>query len=409
MLFGDFNRERAVHIPDASPDGFRELLRFIYTDEAELTDDSLESVLSLADKYLVTDLSNRCVQHVTPANVCRFLPLAELYADLSKHCWGAALNNGDEVLSSEYFLDLPKELLVKLVGSDDLQGDEMTVFSRAIDWAKRRLEQEGRECEPSSIRAILGDALYLIRFPLLDVNDFADGPFASGILNDKFYGTDVDRIRQYHCDHAAQDITLCASCSAARMQKESEHQQPMENVGSLVGADSSQSADANNSRDESAQRCIQSLVHACQCRDANCRRPTCHKMKKVVHHVKLCKKRQQADCPVCKQAIALSCYHSKRCNLAQCPVPFCSNIRQKLNEQMQERLLDLLREKCEAARASCGHPGVHWICWDCYEPCCEVPQCECSVDVHKDRTKHTVKFNGSSAFCGQCGLPIASK
>ncbi|KAH7693546.1 BTB/POZ domain-containing protein 6, partial [Aphelenchoides avenae] len=226
MFFGDFNRERAVHIPDASPDGFRELLRFVYTDEAELTDDSLESVLSLADKYLVTDLFNRCVQHVTPANVCRFLPLAELYANLSKHCWSAALNNGDEVLSSEYFLDLPKELLVNLLGADDMQVDEMTVFTRAVDWARRRLEQEGRECEPSSIRATLGDALYLIRFPLFDVNDFADGPFASGILNDKEClsllvwfltrkghllfstktrsGTDVDRIRQYHCDHAAQ-------------------------------------------------------------------------------------------------------------------------------------------------------------------------------------------------------------
>lgn len=54
------------------------LYKFIYTDEAHLTDENLPSVLSLADKYLVTDLFARCVQHVKTANVCRFLPLTAL-------------------------------------------------------------------------------------------------------------------------------------------------------------------------------------------------------------------------------------------------------------------------------------------------------------------------------------------
>ncbi|KAH7711464.1 BTB/POZ domain-containing protein 6 [Aphelenchoides avenae] len=84
MFFGDFNRERVMKIPDASPDVFRALLKFIYTDEADLTDANLASLLALADRYLVTDLFDRCVQHVTAANACRFLPLAERYAALSK-------------------------------------------------------------------------------------------------------------------------------------------------------------------------------------------------------------------------------------------------------------------------------------------------------------------------------------
>jgi hypothetical protein len=36
-------------------------------------------------------------------------------------------------------------------------------------------------------------------------------------------------------------------------------------------------------RKQSIQRCIQSLVHACQCRDANCRLPSCHKVLKHFH------------------------------------------------------------------------------------------------------------------------------
>lgn len=128
----------------------------------------------------------------------------------------------------------------------------------------------------------------------------------------------------------------------------------MEKISSLIEVDSSKSADASNSRNESVKRCIQSLVHACQCRDANCRRPTCHKMKKVVQHTKLCKKRQQTNCPVCKQLIALCCYHAKHCNLTMCPVPFCSNIRQKLQEQKrsQNRRADMMmRRRMEKLQA----------------------------------------------------------
>ncbi|BFG06724.1 CREB-binding protein [Drosophila madeirensis] len=38
-------------------------------------------------------------------------------------------------------------------------------------------------------------------------------------------------------------------------------------------------ANQQEARKHSIQRCIQSLVHACQCSDANCRLPSCQKMK----------------------------------------------------------------------------------------------------------------------------------
>ena len=44
----------------------------------------------------------------------------------------------------------------------------------------------------------------------------------------------------------------------------------------------------------SIQRCIQSLVHAIQCGDANCGLPFCHKMKGVVEHAKICKRKRLA-------------------------------------------------------------------------------------------------------------------
>ena len=56
-------------------------------------------------------------------------------------------------------------------------------------------------------------------------------------------------------------------------------------------------------------------MHACQCRDANCRLPSCQKMKRVVQHTKICKRKTNGGCPICKQLIALCCYHAKHCQV----------------------------------------------------------------------------------------------
>ena len=48
-----------------------------------------------------------------------------------------------------------------------------------------------------------------------------------------------------------------------------------------------------------------------QCRDTNCRLPSCHKMKRVVSHTKQCKRKTNGGCPICKQLIALCGYQTK--------------------------------------------------------------------------------------------------
>ncbi|VDL68898.1 unnamed protein product [Nippostrongylus brasiliensis] len=129
----------------------------------------------------------------------------------------------------------------------------------------------------------------------------------------------------------------------------------MEQIKPLIGAESGDSS--GNNRFESIQRCILSLVHACQCRDANCRRVSCHKMKRVVQHTKMCKKRVNASCPVCKQLIALCCYHAKHCSRDSCSVPFCMNIRQKLAEQKRSiaRRADMMmRRRIDGLQAVAG-------------------------------------------------------
>lgn len=112
------------------------------------------------------------------------------------------------------------------------------------------------------------------------------------------------------------------------------------------------------SRRQSIQRCIQSLCHASQCRDANCHTSSCVKMKRVIQHTFLCHRRTNSNCPVCKQLIALCCYHAKNCTESKCSVPFCLQIRHKLHQQqLQTRFRQSQMERRRMALMTLHNPS----------------------------------------------------
>lgn len=146
---------------------------------------------------------------------------------------------------------------------------------------------------------------------------------------------------RYHCT-VCDDFDLCVPCY-----KKDGHPHKMERLGLDLddgsgGSDSSSVSGTANPQDrrQSIQRCIASLVHACQCRNANCCQPSCQRMKRVVTHAKSCKRKTNNGCHICKQLIALCVYHAKHCQEAKCLVPYCPNIKAKLRQtQLEQRVL----------------------------------------------------------------------
>uniref|UniRef100_A0A1I8FTS9 histone acetyltransferase n=1 Tax=Macrostomum lignano TaxID=282301 RepID=A0A1I8FTS9_9PLAT len=117
---------------------------------------------------------------------------------------------------------------------------------------------------------------------------------------------------RYHCTEC-DDFDLCQKC----YQENNDHPHELvKKTGLLVEADGPGAVDANSPepRRVSIERCIKSLVHACTCRDANCCQQTCMKMKRVLYHTKVCQKKTSNSCSLCKQLIALCCYHAKFCS-----------------------------------------------------------------------------------------------
>ncbi|CAO2601794.1 Histone acetyltransferase p300 [Lemmus lemmus] len=157
-----------------------------------------------------------------------------------------------------------------------------------------------------------------------------------------------------------------------------------------------------DSRRLSIQHCIQSLVHACQCRNANCSLPSCQKMKRRCSTPKAVNEKPMVDAPsansllpsaatmpstarrtnvrchsastsskssechrivklcICKEETNGGClcwHHAKHCLENKCPVLFCLNIKQKIPmPQVQHHVqqAQLLRRRM----ASMQQPGL---------------------------------------------------
>ncbi|XP_071497309.1 CREB-binding protein-like [Diadema antillarum] len=148
---------------------------------------------------------------------------------------------------------------------------------------------------------------------------------------------------RYHCS-VCEDYDLCPICY-----EKLTHEHKMEKSGLDIDVepDSRKVRNPREARHLFIQSYIQSLVHANQCRDANCCLPNCQKTKRVIQHTKACKKKTNGECPICKQLITVCRLHAEHCQEQKCTVPFCINIKHNLLQfEMQlEHELQLLKQK----------------------------------------------------------------
>lgn len=90
-------------------------------------------------------------------------------------------------------------------------------------------------------------------------------------------------------------------------------------------------ADAKELRKQAIRSEVRKMEHACQCRVDNCQFPGCQKLKRVISHAKRCKvEKRVVSCGVCKQVVALNCFHAESCEEKKCLVPFCPAIQFKM-------------------------------------------------------------------------------
>ncbi|KAH7699134.1 BTB/POZ domain-containing protein 6 [Aphelenchoides avenae] len=207
MFYGEFERHKVIDIEDGTPQGFRVLLNYIYTDEATLTDDNVESVLNLSQKYLLWSLRDQAIafigKRINATNILHYLEIAKFFDGLEDKCLHAIDKHTEAILKSDDFLGFSDDLVSKILSRDTLAVGrgackcdgahtcdglsggltELMIFERTAEWAATKIRSRNEVVTPAAIRETLGPMLYLIRFPAMDVIEFLTYPLKSGILD----------------------------------------------------------------------------------------------------------------------------------------------------------------------------------------------------------------------------------
>ncbi|XP_055346609.1 BTB/POZ domain-containing protein 2-like isoform X2 [Paramacrobiotus metropolitanus] len=178
-----------LRIPDIEPDSFRNLLRYLYTDDVTgINEDTVLSTLHAAKKYDVPQLKNACLQfmkqNIRCDNVFAVLEQAQSTeeTDLIAQCLELIDHEALAIANSNEFLDINFETLLLIFERSTLAIKEIDLFNALDRWATNECNRRGFPVETPNKRRIIGKAIYEIRFPLMSVEELANGPVQSGIL-----------------------------------------------------------------------------------------------------------------------------------------------------------------------------------------------------------------------------------
>ena len=184
MLTGESrNRKTIVPIADCDPEIFQVFLRYLYSEELELTLDCLQDLVHLASKYSVSSLVERCLEfmkdNLNTSNVLVVLQCSELLEDkaLQKQCWNIVDLQENEVIKADSFFNLDKDFMLEFLQRDSLEVQEVELF-RAFD--KWIASQSGKQDRNSSLQKldegkfVHSQLVNHIRFPLMSRRDFAE-------------------------------------------------------------------------------------------------------------------------------------------------------------------------------------------------------------------------------------------
>ncbi|TGZ54816.1 BTB/POZ domain-containing protein 3 [Temnothorax longispinosus] len=102
------------------------------------------------------------------------------------HCLSLSENdcctNAEMALRSDGFVDIDIHTLESVLSRETLNCKEIHIWDAALRWASAECIRQDLEPIPANQRQLLGSALYLIRLPAMNLEEFANSAAQTGIL-----------------------------------------------------------------------------------------------------------------------------------------------------------------------------------------------------------------------------------
>ena len=192
MFYGPMADDRKeIDIVDCeNPEDFLEFLSLIYKKSANVTWENVEQLSYLRKKYMVMEMGlfSKLVKSTVKTNNClRSLDTSVALEEdgMIEECLGVIRRDVSVLVKAQQFLELKQPALKILLTQDILNIREIDLFNAVDKWCSYQVEVNKLNASTTTKRDVLGDALYQIRFPLMELEDFATYCRPSRILKNK--------------------------------------------------------------------------------------------------------------------------------------------------------------------------------------------------------------------------------
>ena len=162
---------------------------YLYCDETSIGADNVLATMYAAKKYIMPHLVQECVKYleknIDADNACLLLSHSRIFdePELMKRCLEFIDSRTEEALQSDSFTDIDYQTLEQILGRDTLSAEETIIYAAATRWAEAECTRQGRDTSPQRCREVLGEVLYLIRFPTMTLENFANVAAQSKLLS----------------------------------------------------------------------------------------------------------------------------------------------------------------------------------------------------------------------------------
>ena len=188
MFYGELAKNSTVYLSDTNDDSLEEFLRFLYTDDYNLTAGNAVFVLYLAKKYIVPSLAEKCIEfleaNLAAENVFVVLQQALQFDEkkLEKNCWDMIDLKTSEAIASDAFTDIGQSTLAEFLRRESLNVKEVDLFKAVVKWSEAECLRKGKESNTNNKRAAMGNTIYQIRFASMTLEEFGQNVSRSGLL-----------------------------------------------------------------------------------------------------------------------------------------------------------------------------------------------------------------------------------
>ncbi|KAL5554750.1 hypothetical protein UlMin_042151 [Ulmus minor] len=168
---------------------------------------------------------------------------------------------------------------------------------------------------------------------------------------------DIETGQGWRCEVCA-EYDVCNACY--QRDGNSLHPHKLTNHPSIADRDA-QNQEARQLRVLQLRKMLDLLVHASQCRSAQCQYPNCRKVKGLFRHGIQCKTRASGGCVLCKRMWYLLQLHARACKESECHVPRCRDLKEHLRRLQQQSdsrrraaVMEMMRQRAAELTSNAG-------------------------------------------------------